>query len=43
MDFEYFLFLCKHQGELKMQYIQQRKQKKKEYNIAGWKTRWIKY
>ena len=31
MDFEHFLFLCRHQGELKIQYIQQRKQAKKEY------------
>lgn len=29
MDFEYFLFLCRHQGELKIQYILQRKQAKK--------------
>ncbi len=29
MDFEYFLFLCRHQGELKIQYIQQRKQARK--------------
>jgi hypothetical protein len=30
MDFEHFLFLCRHQGELKGLYLLQRKQAKKE-------------